>query len=102
MGKNLDNLTKDAIAAEKAGMSYGQWKAQHPHTGETQSIFAPTPLVEGAPGVVRCGVCGKMFHYCKSGKRKYCSPECSYEANLRQTRERERRYALNKRGAEDG
>ena len=28
----LDDLTRDAIAAERAGMSYGQWKARHPHT----------------------------------------------------------------------
>ena len=27
-----DNLTRDAIAAERAGMSYGKWKAMHPYT----------------------------------------------------------------------
>lgn len=27
-----DNLTRDAIAAERAGMSYGKWKAMHPNT----------------------------------------------------------------------
>lgn len=28
----LDNLTRDVLAAERAGMSYGQWKALHPNT----------------------------------------------------------------------
>lgn len=31
----LDDLTRDAIAAERAGMSYGQWKARHPHTKQS-------------------------------------------------------------------
>lgn len=29
---SLDDLTLDMLAAEKAGMSYGQWKARHPKT----------------------------------------------------------------------
>jgi hypothetical protein len=28
----LDDLAMDVLAAEKAGMSYGQWKARHPYT----------------------------------------------------------------------
>ena len=32
MAKELDQLTMDSIAAQKAGMSYGKWKALHPHT----------------------------------------------------------------------
>lgn len=34
--KPFDRLTADAIAAEKAGMSYGKWKALYPHTPEPE------------------------------------------------------------------
>lgn len=34
--KPFDRLAADAIAAEKAGMSYGKWKVLHPHTPDPE------------------------------------------------------------------
>lgn len=42
--KPMDNLTRDAIAAQKAGMSYGKYKALHPNTrddDEKEEIVLP-------------------------------------------------------------
>lgn len=70
--KILDRLTIDSISAEKAGMSYGKWKALHPHTEVDEVPDADTRL---------CKVCGKPIRNMSGGKRRlYCSNECAYEA----------------------
>lgn len=61
----MDRLTKDSLAASKAGMSYGKWKALHPHTEHEEQD-------EG--NVRRCVVCGKRLH---GHQRFYCSHDCS-------------------------
>lgn len=56
-GKKLDRLTRDAIAAQEAGMSYGQYKALHPHTPDEDE--EPTPeedadeIIKPAPIALR-------------------------------------------------
>lgn len=79
MAKKMDQLTMDSIAAKKAGMSYGMWKALHPAekvqpaVGEEETV-APKQL---------CVICGKEVPYRPSGSgrqfTKCCSQECSYE-----------------------
>lgn len=74
--KHLDRLTRDAIAAEQAGMSYGAWKALHPHTpgDDDQGEL----IVEDAGKVLKpCAWCGKLFAVGKQQTNKlYCSDTC--------------------------
>jgi hypothetical protein len=61
----------DSIAAQKAGMSYGKWKALHPHTGVEE-----TAVVQGPKRL--CKICGQEIPEGYTGKL-YCGIECSYE-----------------------
>lgn len=74
--KILDRLTRDSISAEKAGMSYGKWKVLHPHTEEKVEVLDAD--------VKLCEICGEPI---PSRRRKYCSIECSIEANVIKNRE---------------
>ena len=66
--KELDQLSKDAIAAEKAGMSYGKYMAM-----KEPVVFKPKNDPAVRYGVCRC--CGERF---VMGKREkaYCNYEC--------------------------
>ncbi len=79
MAKKMDRLTMDSIAAMKAGMSYGKWKALHPHTD--------VPMVD--EGLPRCKICGKVI--IKRFGKLYCSDICAYEAQKIRAREYNRR-----------
>lgn len=61
----MDRLTKDSLSASKAGMSYGKWKALHPHTEHEEKD-------DGT--VRRCIVCGKKLY---GHQRFYCGHNCS-------------------------
>jgi hypothetical protein len=66
-------------------MSYGKWKALHPHTPEEE----PKP-VKKSPEVreLVCGYCGGEFITTKlQANKKYCSDECRNRANKRRNRE---------------
>lgn len=84
----MDRLTKDSIAAVKAGMTYGKWKALHPHTEEKVAVSDEIEAQEKE--VKLCKMCGKPFNIRVKGSggqnRLYCSRECAYEA----IKERER------------
>ena len=68
--EELDQLTKDSIAAQKAGMSYGKWKALRPM--KTKPHKEPIEVVTDKP---TCIVCGKPLP--EATRRKvYCSDEC--------------------------
>ena len=76
----MDRLTMDSIAAQRAGMTYGQWKALHPHT---DAVEVPDKDVR------LCKVCGKPIINMVGGKRRlYCSPECANEAVVERMRAR--------------
>lgn len=80
--KELDQLTKDSIAAEKAGMSYGKWKAM-----QEPVAIEPKPI----PGVVRydvCRYCGEEFPICTKRVKVYCSEYCRNHAWNKIQRER--------------
>lgn len=82
--KKLDRLTRDAIAAQEAGMSYGQWKALHPHTPEEddeqeeEPAPAPAPIKLGPnQRLGTCAHCGKPFALgFKQQNKLYCSTDC--------------------------
>ena len=66
----MDNLTATAIAAGKAGMSYGQYVALH------GIRCVEKPIVADVPTKI-CPECGKAFP--RVGRRShavYCDPEC--------------------------
>ena len=71
----MDRLTSDSIAAQRAGMTYGKWKALHPNTDVNVQ-----PVTETR----RCVICGREItkRSSTSGRQRklYCSSECSYEA----------------------
>lgn len=93
-GAELDNLTMDSLAAERAGQSYGKWKTTHPNTyterdarGEFKKKAEPprfNPLV--------CPCCGVTFTP-NHPKQKYCSELC-------RDRENGRRYRAKKGGTQ--
>ena len=77
----MDRLTMDSIAAMRAGMSYGKWKALHPHT----DIEAPQ-VDDSLP---RCKICGGVIK--RKFAKLYCSDACEYEAQKIRSREYFRR-----------
>ena len=80
----MDQLTMDCIAAQKAGMSYGMWKALHPHT----RVEPPKPEVAPVSEVPRyCLTCGELLSPYDHRNKLYCCPECSYEAKKARGRE---------------
>ena len=87
--KKLDRLTRDAIAAQEAGMSYGKWKAQHPHTpdeDDEEQEMDPDSVV------ATCEHCGEKFVKFKYQKtKKFCCHECQSRHNHeKQQREKKR------------
>lgn len=99
--KPLDRLTRDAIAAEQAGMSYGQYKAQHPHTPDDgDEIEAPEPEpLPTDPGIYErtCVVCKKVFYVRTRARRNYCGDYCERWARAqREAAARQRKKEENK------
>ena len=78
--KPLDNLTRDALAAEAAGMSYGNYKAMHPHTGSY-----PAPGPDACRRIITCANCGKEIVVMT--RRKYCSEYCRQEWQQKKKKE---------------
>lgn len=89
----MDRLTADSIAAAKAGMTYGKWKALHPKT-EVNDI--PQKDVKLC---VICGcVIGKRSSTSGQQRRRYCSAKCADEAVNIRARERYHKREDNKNG----
>lgn len=73
--KEMDNLTRDALAAQAAGMSYGKYKGlQHALGGQQQAAPAPTQSTRKTFDLV-CLQCGGAF-VAKSARKKYCCEDC--------------------------
>lgn len=68
----------DSTAALKAGMSYGKWKALHPHTE-----MAVPEVTETGPKRP-CRICGRELG--RNGKL-YCNDICAHEAAKARKRE---------------
>ena len=78
-----------AIAAQRAGMSYGKYMAMHnyhpPIQPDTEDVKAQEPP-KPEPVLRSCAHCGKMFHV-DNLKRKYCTPECAEAAARKREKE---------------
>lgn len=82
---DMDNLSADAIEAQRAGMSYGQYKALHPYTKELRE--AAYDKKENVDNAIFCKHCGGAYVPPKDKRKgQYCSDECREAAK----RERER------------
>ena len=81
--KELDNLTINVLAAEKAGLSYGKYMALKHEKEQPPKMVEPPPQ----PCWKVCPHCGKKF-YAEQGKRLYCSEFCYQQANYKAHRER--------------
>lgn len=95
----LDHLTRDVLAAQAAGMSYGQYKALHPHTGEDGDDLPPQP----DPGryVHTCVNCGKEIVTRNIRQRRFCGDECRLDYYYKKKRqEDENRAQQQKQAAE--
>ena len=89
--KEPNNLTQDAAAALAAGMSYGHWKALHPHTTAEETQVGEIPY-----GWKICKHCGQHFRP-NNGSQRYCDFECQRSAARIRDREYKRRHAAMKR-----
>ena len=78
MAKELDQLTMDSIAAQKAGMSYGMWKALHPNTKVVENNQAEVAVPQGE--LRYCLNCGEQISPYAHRNSLYCCPECAYAA----------------------
>jgi endogenous inhibitor of DNA gyrase (YacG/DUF329 family) len=93
--KKLDRLTRDAIAAQEAGMSYGNWKAQHPHTPDEDD--EEEQAIESDSVVATCEQCGEKFVKFKwQTTRRFCGADCQKKYNSKKRREKERQQAIGK------
>ena len=84
-GQPMDRLSRDSCAAIAAGMSYGKYKAQNPHTEGPDGI-------ENIPKVrvpKKCEWCRTVI-MAKDRRRKYCSVECMCYANKQKSIMREK------------
>lgn len=103
--KPLDHLTRDVLAAEKAGMSYGKYKALHPHTPdeddeqeeleerqERQERRSVSVIAGPGKKVRTCVQCGQPFAAgAYHTNKRYCSDAC------REKHDNEARRARRKR-----
>lgn len=84
--KKIDNLTRDAMAAEAAGMSYGKYKGLQHAAGQQQPAPAPKKSTRKTFDLI-CTQCGQPF-VGGSRLRKYCSEDCKKKHDSALLRER--------------
>lgn len=97
----IDYLARDVLAAQKAGMSYGNWKAIHLNTrekGENLIHEDESEINESAPVdvIISCVVCGTVFH-AKSTRAKFCCDACRKLHKAKQAKLRTEVRGLRKR-----
>lgn len=91
-GESMDKLTMDAIAARKAGMSYGKYKAAHPGTYLTSVEIEPPKPPKPEPLCRSCARCGKMLEVDAQKRKRYCSIECANATAKERDAELRRKY----------
>ena len=96
--RKMDRLSRDAMRARQAGVSYGKYIAMK---AEEPEIEAEDEIPEGW---IKCKFCGRPFKpYDK--RMLYCDSICRQKSNAPRNRERRREKYWEekaKRGAEDG
>ena len=70
----MDQLTRDCIAARKAGVSYGKYIASLPQT--PAAVRFPKEQTKGQEKRRMCGVCSQPIPE-RSKLRVYCSIACA-------------------------
>ena len=86
----MDNLARDSSMAIAAGMSYGKWKALHPHTAEIVPEKPKATKKKKSKPVRLCRWCGKEIPETANAHRRYCCAGCAYEGKLSAANERYR------------
>lgn len=92
MANKMDDLTRDALAASRCGMSYGRYKGLQHEIAERKGRPAPVIKQEETPPAHKefnlvCVQCGK--HYVgRHPRRKYCSDVCKNKHDQALYRER--------------
>ena len=90
----VDQLTRDSIAAQKAGMTYGKWKALHyvpPVEVEIPKQEVEGPEVKEEDPERLCRTCGRPVR--GHANRRYCNDACKYEvAKIRQNEWQKAKY----------
>ena len=80
----MDNLSRMAVLATNAGMSYGQWMALQGDTKPERNEEKGIP-----DGFFVCRHCGKLFRPNMKKNQRFCDMECqrqSYYAKRRKRR----------------
>ena len=99
----MDRLTQESIAAQKAGLSYGMWKAMQPRT---EAVMPAVDDLEEQENVKKCVICGKAIPIKKIGSggsnRRTCSEECSYKRHRERCRAYYHRRVLRMRAGDLG
>lgn len=97
-----DKLTAAAIAAREAGMSYGQWMAQHyvpkpkPVAPKRVAPKRPEPKKSTMHEIRVCVVCGEEFRP-RAANQKCCCFDCSYKLALQRGAEYSRKRRSERR-----
>ena len=76
----MDQLSKDACAATKAGLTYGKYMAR-------RKVLAEKKTAEEEGRRRKCVLCGRPVPPGR-GRRLYCSAECAEKYREQQARER--------------
>ena len=105
----MDQLAKDAIAAQKAGMSYGKYMATKrqpaPEVQKKKKTIKKKADAKSEEGVKADGADQKLCQMCGEPipagvkNRKYCSHECAGRAREQQASESKRRKRQEKKAA---
>ena len=85
--KPLDRLTRDAIAAQNAGMSYGKYTALHPHTPDEDDEVEGLEQITTGMVLATCLHCGQPFEKKRNNNKKYCCADCRNAAKGKKVRE---------------
>lgn len=79
----MDELSKDAMLARQAGLTYGKWRALQWEEECEKNPKAKDGKKEQIPeGWAKCVQCGKLFK--KQTTKRYCDIYCRRTANYAQ------------------
>ncbi len=83
----MDQLSKDSVAAQKAGMSYGKYMAMKERLAPKKETKAK-PAAQLPEKWQICPWCGKEFKKRHRSAQKYCEVYCQQEAQKARQRQR--------------